>query len=298
MPVFFLESFDQNDLALADRLRQLISIVPIKLSLVEQQINKGDILFTSGVVFDGIEATKRGNFLEGVLRNGIHVVVHPPFPLSILDWRIPFIEEATFQTIEYSPVKIVNESFEEIVGNRDFNILFNLGIVTGPGRPFATSSRGISVAHSFHYRSSWGVLICTTLLFGSTSIRSPRVERSAFLQSLVKWLESHNSSIPIVITKGQEKALYSDFDLSILLIGLFLFNQEGEVDKLTLLQKVQWIQNILQIQKTNFPLEEVISELKPRIITAEKDSILAVNVDQLVHEINRRHLWSYLRRMK
>jgi len=220
LSVYILEESSHNNTNLIDRLSQLINLVPIEIRLVEKMVNKGDVILASGNLLDGMESN-RGVTLEGALRRGIHVLVHPPLPMLKLDWRIPLVDSTIFQSAEYSPVKIVDENFSEIVENRDFSILYNMSIVSGPGRAIATSSRGEVVVISFQHRSNWGILVCTTLLLGSTSIRSSRVERSTFLQGLIQWLRSYSSPDRSIEKEDPQKTTYSDFEISILLIALF-----------------------------------------------------------------------------
>ena len=297
MSIYLLDESSHSNATLTDRLSQLISLVPVEMKLIEKLVNKGDVLLASGNLLDRMESN-RGVMLEDALRRGIHILVHPPLPPLKIDWRIPQVDATIFQAADYSPVKIVNQSLSEIVGNRDFSILYNMSIVSGPGRPIATSSRGEVVVASFQHRSNWGILACTTLLLGSSSIRSARAERSAFLQGLIQWLISYSSPDLSIIKEDPKKISYSDFEISILLIALFLSYQDGQVNKDYLVQKVGWIQTKLQIQNSNIQVEKGLKELELLKITTEKDAILSINLDQLTQEINKRRLWSYLRRLK
>jgi hypothetical protein len=284
---------------LVARLGKLIELRPVEEGAAGQTVMRCDVCLASGIGVMTLSDNERSQLTSAVLQKGAHLVIIPPLPDDPFPRLLYDIEPPQFDVASFGSVKVVDPELLHVSSLDQLTILFNRIIRFTLGKPIAVTSDGRLVAVRYRYRSTWGELVYTTLLLGSTSTRSRRSHRVAFAQALVSWLSQIGQKEARM--KDVVPAVGLDFtnELPILLMAVYLAQQDGSLAEVKLKPTVDRVLAKLPQSNDGFNFPEALERLIAMgILSPHSPERWTVDMERIAEEIDRRHLGSYLRRLQ
>jgi hypothetical protein len=151
----------------------------------------------------------------------------------------------------------------------------------------------------YQHRSTWGYLVCTSLLIGSTSSRSVRGHRAALLQGIVSWLGSLSAGS--IARERSERSSRPELgsELPVALLAAHLAQHNGVLSMEQLASSVSRVCARLDCQADTLDANRALEQLEAQgIVLGGSDNSWMVDPKLLISEISRLHLGSYLRRLQ
>ena len=299
MSSYFLLVPQITEAGLVSRLGQVIELYPIEMGIASQTFETGDVCFVSGKGIMALSDNERGQLTSVILRRGAHLVIIPPLPREPLPRLLRDVDPPEFRDAPFSPVTIVEEELRQACGLDQLTILYNQVICTSTGKPLAVTSAGKPVIVRYQHLSTWGQLLCTTLLLGSTSSRSQRTHRIALAQGMVSWLTQVSPEAVALTPIAPSAALDLTYELPIILMAVHLAQRDGALVEEQLKPTVDQVRAKLSRHRDDFQLSKTVARLEAiGILSPQGEGRWKVDSRQLAEEINRQHLTSYLRRLR
>lgn len=299
MSSYFLLVRQLAEPGLVARLGRLIKLHPIEVGLISQTVAPGDVCFASGEGMAALPDNERGQLTSAILRCGAHLVIIPPLPRDPFPCLLRGVEPPQLHAAPFGPVTIAEEELRQACGLSQVTVLYNQVICSSTGRPVAVTFQGEPVVVRYQHRSTWGQLLYTTLLLGSTSSRSQRRHRIALMQGLVSWL---TEASPKAVTPAPTAASTANdltYELPMVLIAVHLAQRDGALTEQQLGPTVEQVRARLSRHRDDFQLSEMLARLKTMgILSSQGEGRWEVDTLRLAEEISRQHLASYLRRLR
>jgi len=259
----------------------------------------GDVCFASGEGMARLPDNERGQLTRVILRCGAHLVIIPPASHNYLPRLLRDTDPPEFYRAPFGPVIIVDEELRQACGLDQVTILYNLVVRFPMGKPLAVTSQGEPVIVRYQHQSTWGQLLYTTLLLGSTSSRSQRAHRIALAQGLISWLTQRSSKAGALTPASPSAALGLTYELPIVLIAVQLAQHDGTLAEDHLKLAIDQVQARLPRHRDDFRLGETLARLEAiGLLSPQGEGRWKVDHRRLAEEINRQHLGSYLRRLR
>ena len=299
MSSYFLLVPQLAEPGLVARLGRLIKLHPIEVGLISQTVAPGDVCFASGEGMAALPDNERGQLTSAILRCGAHLVIIPPLPRDPLPWLLRDVEPPEFHAAPFGPVTIVEEELRQACGLSQLTVLYNQAICASAGKPIVVTLEGEPMVVGYQHRSTWGQLLYTTLLLGSTSSRSQRRHRIALMQGLVSWLTEVSPKAVTSAPTAASTASDLTYELPIVLMAVHLAQHDGALTEQQLGPTVEQVRARLSRHRDDFQLSETIARLKTiGILSSQGEGGWKVDILRLAEEISRQHLASYLRRLR
>lgn len=299
MSSYFLLVPQLAESGLVARLGQLIRLHPIEVGVASQTVALGDVCFASGEGMAALPGNERGQLTSSILQQSAHLVIIPPLPRDPWPWLLRNVQPPEFHAASFGPVTIIEEELRQACGLGQLTILYNQVIRFSTGKPLAVTSAGKPVIVRYQYRSTWGQLLYTTLLLGSTSSRSQRTHRIALVQGLVSWLTQISPKAVAPTPTAPSTGLNLTYELPIVLMAVHLAQQDGALTQDQLRPAVDQVRAKLSRHRDDFQLSKTVARLEAiGILSPQGEGRWKVDTRQLAEEINRQHLTSYLRRLR
>lgn len=299
MTSYFLLVRWATEAGLVARLRQLTEFHALEVGLAVQTIATGDVCFASGKGMVALPDNERSQLVSAILRCGAHLVIIPPLPRDPFPWLLRDVEPPEFRAAPFGPVTIVEEELRQACGLSQVTVLYNQAICALAGKPIVVTLEGEPVVVGYQHRSTWGQLLHTTLLLGSTSSRSQRRHRIALTQGLVSWLTEVSPKAVTPAPTAASTASDLTYELPVVLMAVHLAQHDGALTEQQLKPTVEQVRARLSRHRDDFQLSETLARLKTmRILSSEGEGRWKVDPRRLAEEINRQHLASYLRRLR
>ena len=299
MSSYFLLVHDITEAGLFARLGQLIEFHPLKVGAASQTVRTGDVCLASGDGVTALSDSERGQLNSVILRRGAHLVIIPPLPREPLPWLLRDVDPPRFRDAPFSPVTIIEEDLRQACGLDQLTILYNQVICSSTGKPLAVTSAGKPVIVGYQHRSTWGQILYTTLLLGSTSSRSQRTHRIALAQGLVSWPTQVSPKAVALTPIVPSAALDLTYELPVVLMAVHLAQQDEALTEEQLKPTVDQVRARLSRHRDDFQLSKTVTRLEAvGILSPQGEGRWKVDSRQLTEEINRQHLASYLRKLR
>jgi hypothetical protein len=285
-----------TDLDLPSRLQSLADIKQVAGENLEI-IRTGDICLCSGMDFK----SPCSEIVTKILIAGANLVVMPPYeedqPLIIM----PGVEQIKLRQTSFSPVKVLDGDLRRTCGLDELVILYNQTFSSFPGIPAVVSAGNLPVVVRYQHRNTWGSFVFVTFLLGSSSARSLRHHRVAFLTGLEGWLGGTKLKGEPVIDTGkgiQDLRLMQIYPLLVLISACLPFEQSIGLENLN--KVVRLIETRLGSAfphiYTNFNWIDNLE--KVHLVKRISDSSWEVQREFLLLEVSRLHLYAYIRRLQ
>jgi len=281
------------------RLGQLIRLHPIAVGVIGQTVAPGDVCFASGEGIVALSDSERGQIASSILQQSAHMVIIPPLAREPLPRLLREVDPPGFRDAPFGPVTIVEEELRQACGLDQLTILYSQVICTSTGKPLAVTSAGKPVIVGYQHRSTWGQLLYTTLLLGSTSSRSQRTHRIALAQGLVSWLTQISPKAVALTPVVPSAALDLSHELPVVLMAVHLAQKGDTLTHDQLRPALDQVRARLSRHRDDLQLSKTVARLETMgILSPQGEGRWKVDSRQLAEEINRRHLTSYLRRLR
>lgn len=297
MAIWILTFPQFPDQGLLSRLGPLVDIQRLEAERANEIVRADDLCLCTGV-----DTKLLGNKpIPGLLQAGANLIILPPYPKEQPYRILPDVDEIMLRSIAFGSAKVLDVGLQKACGLEELVILHNQAFTAYPGTPVVVAASGAPVVVRYQYRSTWGSLVLVTLLIGSSSARSLRQHRVAFITGLVGWLggtqvEVTPSALSEKIT--QDLRLLPIYPLLVLMVTCLPSERSVVIDDLILafthVQKRLGNSFVNASWDTNWMdgLE------KESLVNKLSDSSWQVNNELLVQEVSRLHLDAYVRRLQ
>jgi len=287
---------DETEKGAQRRLEQFVYLLPLEIYGQESLPTKGDVVLVSGKTLDQISEAILPERLESWLRAGVSVIIIGAVQSSriLLRGLSPF----DWPSAETGLVSLVDEQLLTNVGMDQLKILYTQVLQSSWGTVLAQTADGKPVALGYQHRSTWGRLICTSLLLGSASARSNSTHRGAFLRGLVAWLQPVSSAIPVKERAAAAPEINLSPALPGILLGLALIvNPQFEAEDFDSAYKK--VAHLLNLPSLPGPVETILPMLEQRNLAFMKnENHWTVDQERLSDLISQEQLGPYLRRLR
>lgn len=295
---FILTSYGGEEDLLA-RLSQISHLNAVHAQEARQAVAAAEVFF---ITQEGLASTPEGDdgtVAEVLLNGGAHLVVIPPLRKASQRSFLPGFDTPQISDASFGQVRVTDEELAAACGLNELAILYHQSLRAEKGRSVIETAHGGSVMIQYQHRSTWGQLVYTSLMIGSTSTRSDRTHRVALMQGLLSWLAAcpaqgvarHEGAGP----DGPDK----DRTMRLVLLALYLAQQNGILDADRLKASMDQVRTQLGFPADEMRLDTVLTGLEARnLILPRMDSKWAIDLQRLMADIHDHRLGSYLRRIQ
>lgn len=299
MRVFCVVASRATDVELAARLAQAIDPEPIEPASLTEVVAPGDICFATAEGLAQIGDRARSAFISATLGIGAHLVVLPPLPGASLAPLVSGLERVHFGSAAFGPIDVIDPLLREASGLEKAVILFGSTVVFPAGTSAALAPSGAPVIVRYQHGSTWGQLVCTTLLLGSLSARSQRSHRLALLRGIVTWLAGLGPAVATLVTAAPEPVLATGGETPCLVLALYLAQREGTVDSESMERALSHVRSRLSVVGGKEPTAALMAEMEATgVLEPAGEARWRICPERLVEEISHYRLAGYLRRLR
>jgi hypothetical protein len=294
--IYWLKLPNAEHIEILGRLKHICPIASISESKASDVIQAGDICLSTGGDFSG----RRGDLGEKILRAGVHILLVPPFKLIQKYVFSDETVEVSLKKASFSSGIILDAELKRASGLDEFRILFNQTLNTFPGTPAVVTAQRAAVVVRYQPRSTWGYLVFSTLLLHSASVRSSRLHREIFLNSMENWL---GKVVREKSTDTTEPETHPDFEaipeypLIILALARLATNHKLEENEFQ--ASYDFIRDRFggDVNLKSWNSHWILEMEQSGLISTASDSSCQVNNDFIELELDRLRLTSYVRRL-